>query len=64
MQPVEEGPEEVLEDQANQQQMQDELIEKLADYSEELQGTQDLCTVHGPWRKKKDSTSTDRGRSQ
>ena len=26
----------------------------MADYSEELQGTQDLCTVHGPWRNKKE----------
>ena len=42
MQPVEEGPEEVciidtiLEEKANQQQMQDVLIEELADCSEEL----------------------------
>ena len=54
MQPVEEGPEEVciidtiLKEQANQQQMQDVLIEELAVCSEELHGTQDLCTVHGP----------------
>ena len=71
MQPVEEGPEEaciidtILEEQADQQQMQDVLIEELADCYVELQGTQDLCTVHGPWRKKRrDSTFTDRGRSQ
>ena len=31
--------------------MQDVLSEELSDCSEELQGTQDLCTVHGPWRK-------------
>ena len=49
MQPVEEEPEEVciidtiLEEQANQQQMQDVLVEELVDCSEELQGTQDLC---------------------
>ena len=59
MQPVEEGPEEVciidtiLEEQADQQQMQDVLIEEMADCSEEVQGTQDLYTIHGPWRKKK-----------
>ena len=71
MQPMEEEPEEVciidtiLEEQVDQQQMQDVLIEELADCSEELQGTQDLCIVHGPWRKKRrDSTSTDWGRSQ
>ena len=29
------------------------LIEELSDCAEELQGTQDLCTVHGPWRKKR-----------
>ena len=34
--------------------MQDVLIEELSDYFEELQGTQDLCTVHGPWRKKEE----------
>ena len=60
MQPVEEEPEEVsiidtiLEEQADQQQMQNMLIEELADCSNELQGTQDLCTVHGPWRKKEE----------
>ena len=60
MQRVEEEPEEVciidtiMEEQADQQQIQDVLIEELADYSEELQGTQDLCTVHGPWRKKEE----------
>ena len=54
MQPVEEGQEEVciidtiLEEQANQPQIQDVLIEELADCSKELQGTQNLCTVHGP----------------
>ena len=42
MQPVEEEPEEVciidtiMEEQADQQQMQDVLIEELSDYSEEL----------------------------
>ena len=45
MQLVEEEPEEVciidtiLEEQADQQQIQDVLIEELANYSEELQGT-------------------------
>ena len=34
--------------------MQDVLSEELSDCSEELQGTQDLCTVHGPWRKKEE----------
>ena len=48
MQPMEEGLEEVciidtiLEEQDNQQQMQDMLIEELANCSEKLQGTQDL----------------------
>ena len=27
------------------------LIEELSDCFEDLQGTQNLCTVHGPWRK-------------
>ena len=60
MQLVEEEPEEIciidtiLEEQANQQQIQDVLIEKLVDCSESLQGTQDLCIIHGPWRKKED----------
>ena len=60
MQPVEEGPEEIciidtiLEEQADQQQMQDVLIEELSDCSEELQEVQDLNTVHGPWRKKEE----------
>ena len=59
MQPMEEGPEEVciidtiLEEQVEQQQLQDVLIEELSDCSEEMQGTQDLCTIHGPWRKRK-----------
>ena len=51
MQPVEEGPEEaciidtILEEQAEQQQLQHVLIEELSECSEELQGTQDLYTV-------------------
>ena len=59
MQPMEEGLEEVciidtiLEEQVEQQQLQDVLIEELSDCSEEMQGTQDLCTIHGPWRKRK-----------
>ena len=59
MQLVEEEPEEVciidtiMEEQADQQQMQDVLIEKLSDCSEELQEVQDLNTVHEQWRKKK-----------
>ena len=58
MQPLEEGLEEVciidtsLEEQAKQQQLQDVLIEELSDLSEELQETQEICVVHGPWRKK------------
>ena len=57
MHAVEEGPEEVclidttLKEQAEQQQLQDVLIEELADFHEELQETQELCVVHGPWRK-------------
>ena len=59
MQPVEEGPEEaciidtILEEQAEQQQLQDVLIKELSDCSEELQEVQDLNTVHEQWRKKK-----------
>ena len=34
--------------------MQDVLIEELSDCSEELQEVQDLNTVHGQWRKKKE----------
>ena len=61
MQLVEEGPEEVciidtiMEEQADQQQMQDVLIEELSDYSEELQEVKDLNTVHGQWRKKEET---------
>ena len=57
MHAMEEGPKEVclintiLEEQPEQQQLQDVLIEELADFHEELQETQELCVVHGPWRK-------------
>ena len=53
MQPVEDGPEEVciidtiLEEQANQQRMQDVLIEELAKCSEEQQEAQDMKLVQG-----------------
>ena len=30
------------------------LIEELSDFSEDLQETQELCTVHGPWRMKEE----------
>ena len=30
------------------------LIEELADFHEELQETQELCVVHGPWKKKEE----------
>ena len=30
------------------------LIEELFDLSEEFQETQEMCAVHGPWRKKKE----------
>ena len=59
MQPMEEGPEEVciiddiLVEQAEQQKLQDVLIKELSYCSEELQGTQDLYTVHRPWKKKR-----------
>ena len=58
MHAVEKGPEEIylidtiLEEQAEQQQLQDVLIEELSDYPKELQETQEVCAVHGPWRKK------------
>ena len=57
MHAVEEGLEKVclidtiLEEQAEQHQLQDVLIEELTDFHEELQETQELCAVHGPWRK-------------
>ena len=57
---LEEGPEEVclidtiLEEQAEHQQLQDVQIEKLAYFHEELQEAQELCVVHGPWRKKEE----------
>ena len=60
MQPLEEGPEEVciidtiLEEQDEQQQLQDVLIEDFSDLSEELQETQEISVVHGPWRKNKE----------
>ena len=60
MQPLEEGLEEVyiidtiLEEQAEQQQLQDVQIEELSNLSEELQETQEICVVHGPWRKQKE----------
>ena len=44
----------ILEEQDEQQQLQDVLIEELADFHEELQETQELCVVHGPWRKKEE----------
>ena len=60
MQPVEEEPKEgciidtILEEQADQQQMQDVLIEEFSDCFEELQEVQDLNIVHGQWRKKEE----------
>ena len=56
---VEEGPEEVclidtiLEEHAEQQEQHDVLTKELSDFSEELQETQEMCAIHGPWRKKK-----------
>ena len=55
MQPLEEGLEEVciidtiMEEQAEQQEV---MIEELSYLSEELQETQEICVLHGPWRKK------------
>ena len=60
MHEVEEGLEEVclidtiLEEQAEQQQQHDVLIEELSYCSKELQETQELCVVHGSWRKKEE----------
>ena len=60
MQPVEDGLEEVciidtiLEEQADQQQLQDVLTEELVDCSEELQEAQDMNIVQGHWRKKQE----------
>ena len=53
MQPVEEGPEEIciidtiMEEQADQQQMQDVLTEELFDCPEEQQETQGMNTIQG-----------------
>ena len=30
------------------------LIEELSDFLEELQEIQELCAIHGPWRKKEE----------
>ena len=60
MQPAEEGPKEIciidtiLEEQADQQQMQDVLIEELFDYLEEQQETQGMNIVQRHWRKKEE----------
>ena len=73
MHAVEEGPEEVclidtiLEEQAEQQQQHDVLTKELFDFSEELQETQEMCAIHGPWRKKKEEilpllTKEDKGK--
>ena len=57
---VEEGPEEaciidtILEEQAEQQQLQDVLIKELSECSEELQATQDLYILQRSWRKKEE----------
>ena len=57
---MEKGPEEVclidtiLEEQAEQQQQHDVLTKELSNLSEELQETQEMCVVHGPWRKKEE----------
>ena len=57
---MEEGPKEaciidtILEEQAEQQQLQDVLIKELSECFEELQGTQDLYTIQRPWRKKEE----------
>ena len=58
MHAMEEGREEVclietiLEELAEQQQQHDVLIEEFFDLSEELKETEEMCVVHGPWRKK------------
>ena len=60
MQPGEEGPEEaciidtIPKEQAEQQKLQDVLIEEVSNCSEELQGSQDLYTMLRPWRKKEE----------
>ena len=60
IQPAEEGPEEIciidiiLEEQADQQQMQDVLTEELFDCPKELQETQGMNIVQGHWRKKEE----------
>ena len=63
MQSVEDGQEEVyiidtiMEEQADQQQMQDVLTEELVDCSEEQQEAQDMNIVQGHWRKKQEILS-------
>ena len=60
MHAMEEGPEEVClidtiqEEQAEQQQRHDVLTKELSDLSEELQETQEMCVVHGPWKKREE----------
>ena len=60
MQLAEEGPEEIyiidtiLEEQADQQQMQDVLTEELCDCPEEQQETQGTNIAQGHWRKKEE----------
>ena len=44
----------ILEEQANQQQMQDVLTEELVDSSEEQQEAQDMNIVQGHWRKRQE----------
>ena len=60
MQPVEDDCEEVciidtiLEEQANERQMQDVLNQELSDNLVELQDPQSMSLVHGHWRKKEE----------
>ena len=56
----EENPEEecfidtILVEQAQLQQLQEELIEEPVEASEELQDVPELCAVYGPWRRKEE----------
>ena len=60
MPPVEEDPEEVcmidtiLGEQAQLQQLQEELIEEPVETSKELQNAPELCVIYGPWRRKEE----------
>ena len=44
----------ILGEQAQLQQLQEELIDEPVEASEELQDAPKLCVVYGPWRRKEE----------